>query len=105
MSISQQPTIQCWIKVRVARLAFLTLNFTNAAFLEALGVKKLFGFWLFLFNICFFGGSWQILSDWCSEFLNILLKIVMRLFRQCLVYFFTSHLETHIYQCDRFEWT
>jgi len=50
-------------------------------FLEAVGVKKLFGFLAFSFQyLAFFGGSWQILPDLCFGFLNIILKSVSRLF-------------------------
>jgi len=67
---------------RVARLAFLTLNVVNLAFFRgSWRHKKLFGFLAFSFQyLFFFGGSWHILSDWCFGFLNVLLKIVIRLF-------------------------
>jgi len=43
---------------RIARLAFLTPNFTNLAFLETTGVKNLFVFLAFSFEyLAFFGGS------------------------------------------------
>ena len=63
---------------RVARLASFTPNFTNLAFLEAVGVKKLLG--VFFQYLAFSGGSWHMLSDWCFGFLSILLKSVIRLF-------------------------
>jgi len=60
-------------------LAFLTPNFTNLAFLEAVGVKKYCLAFSFQY-LAFFEGSWHILSDWRFGFLNILLKSVIRLF-------------------------
>jgi len=70
---------------RVARLAFLTPNFTNLAFFRGSWRQKivrLFGFsFQYFFEIFgFFGGSWHILSDWCFGFLNTLLKSVIWLF-------------------------
>jgi len=57
--------------LKVARLAYLTPNFTNLAFFEAVGVKNnCLAFWLFLYNIWLFWSSWHILFG----FLNILLK-------------------------------
>ena len=53
-----------------SRLAFLTPNFTNLAFLEAVGVKKIVWFLAFSFQyyLAFFGGSSHILSDWSFGF-------------------------------------
>jgi len=47
---------QAWLsESMVARLAFLTPNFTNLAFLKAVGVKNnCLAFWLFLCNIWLF---------------------------------------------------
>jgi len=55
---------------RVARLAFLTPNFTNLALFRGSWRQKvvwLFGFFFSIFG--FFGGSWHILSDRCFDFL------------------------------------
>jgi len=78
-------------------MAFLTPNFTNLAFFRgSWRQKNCLAFWLFIFNIwLFFEGSWHILSDCCFGFLNILLKSVIRLFRQCLLYFLKSYLAIH----------
>ena len=68
---------------RVARLAFLTPNLGNLAFFRGSWRQKiLFGFFFSIFG--FFGGSWHIPSDWCFGFLNVLLKIVIRLFQTVL---------------------
>jgi len=61
---------------KVARLAFLTPNFTNFAFLEAVGVKKIVWLFGFFFSIFGFFGTYFRLVFW---FQNILLKGVIRL--------------------------
>jgi len=71
---------------RVARLAFLTPNFTISAFLEALGVKKLFGFFSAIFG--FSGGSAHMISDWC---------LVIRLFYTVLIGVFSQTLHGNLY--------
>ena len=60
-------------------MAFLTPNFSNLAFFETVGVKKRFLAFSFKY-LAFFGDSWHILSDWCFDFLNMLVKSVIRLF-------------------------
>jgi len=52
--------LQLCYEIRVARLAFLTTNFTNLAFLEVVDVKKLFGFLAFFSLI--FGFFWRKLT-------------------------------------------
>jgi len=51
----------------------------KSSFLEAVGVKKsCLAFSFQYLAIC--GDSWHILSDWCFDFLNMLVKSVIRLF-------------------------
>jgi len=67
------PCIPLALSDRVARIDFLTPNFTNLAFLQVVGVRKIlwiFGFFFSIFGI--FGGSWHILSDWCFGCLKYL---------------------------------
>jgi len=61
---------------RVARLAFLMPNFTNLAFLEVVGVKKII--WLFFFNIWLFWRQFAYAIRLVSWLLRILLKSVIR---------------------------
>ena len=82
---------------RVARLAFLTPNFTNLAFFRGRWrQKKLLGFLAFFLQyLAFFGGSSHMLSDWCLGFLiKILLKsvIIIGFLRQCFVCIFCSNM-------------
>ena len=84
-----------WLSASGLQIGFLTPNFTNVAFLEVVGVKKiawLFGFFSSIFG--FFGNSSHMLSDWCLSFLiKILLKsvIITGSLRQCFVYFLFKH--------------
>jgi len=67
--------------------------------LWTVGVKKTV--WLFFLQYLAFLEAVRtphILSDWCLVFFNILLKDVIRLSIQCLVYFLKLDLVTHISQ-------
>jgi len=81
---------------RVARLAFLTPNLKNLAFLEAVGVKKIV--WLFGFFFSIFGFFWRELEHtirlvfWLFKYLP---EKLLGFFRQCLVYFLNSYLATY----------
>jgi len=46
------------------QVCFLTPNFNFDFFLETVGVKN------FFLSIYRFGGSWDMLSNWCLRFLN-----------------------------------
>jgi len=49
-----------WCETGLPDWLFLTPNFTKLAFLEAVGVKKLFVFFCFFFSI--FGVLWRLLT-------------------------------------------
>jgi len=62
-------------------------------FLETLGVKKLFGFFGFFFSIFGFFEAVGTCHETGVLALKCLAECVIRLFRQCLVYFLKSYLE------------
>jgi len=84
-----------FLRRRVARLAFLTPNLANLAlFRDTWRQKNCLAFWRFLFNIWLF--SRQLAHAIRLVFrLHILLKSVIKLFRQCVVYFLKRYLQTH----------
>ena len=62
-----------------SQIGFFDAKFHKLGFFwDSWRQKKLFGFFFSIFG--FFGDSWHILSDRCFDFLNMLVKSVIRLF-------------------------